>query len=92
MEKSMIELTAEEVYVNIPYSMICMTRYGCRWDTGRRRRAWLNDFSVSERKAASRLFQLAHRWSVVEGVPAIVRMSESTFGLWQKLGEFCASI
>ena len=76
MAKQMMKLTVEEVRANIPYDLICMVRYGCTWSSGRRRRAWLADFSESEREAAGRLFRMAHK----------------TFHLWQKLGDFCASI
>ena len=52
MAKRMMKLTVEEVRANIPYDLICMVRYGCTWSSGRRRRAWLADFSESEREAA----------------------------------------
>ena len=52
MAKQMMKLTVEEVRANIPYDLICMVRYGCTWSSGRRRRAWLADFSESEREAA----------------------------------------
>lgn len=92
MAKRMMKLTAEEVRVNIPYDLICYARYGSAWHTGRRRRTWLTDFSESEREAAGRLFRMAHNWTVGRGVPDTVRMSRKTFHLWQKLGDFCASI
>lgn len=50
------------------------------------------DFSESERKAAGRLFKQARNWTVGRGVPYTVQMSRKTFHLWQKLGDFCASI
>lgn len=50
------------------------------------------DFSESERKAAGRLFRMAHNWTVGRSVPDTVQMSRKTFHLWQKLGDFCASI
>ena len=84
MAKRMMKLTVEEVRANIPYDLICMVRYGCTWSSGRRRRAWLADFSESEREA--------HNWTVGRGVPDTVQMSRKTFHLWQKLGDFCASI
>lgn len=62
------------------------------WDTGRRRRAWLADFTEEERRAAGRLFKQARNWTVGRGVPYTVQMSRKTFHLWQKLGDFCASI
>ena len=92
MTKEMMKLSSTEVHAAIPYSMICMTRYGSSWDTGRRRRAWLSDFSEKERKAAARLFPKARDWTVGRGVPKVVQMSTKTFFLWQKLGEFCASV
>lgn len=63
MAKRMMKLTVEEVRANIPYDLICMVRYGCTWSSGRRRRAWLADFSESEREAAGRLFRMAHNWN-----------------------------
>ena len=86
MAKQMMKLTVEEVRANIPYDLICMVRYGCTWSSGRRRRAWLADFSESEREAAGRLFRMAHNWTVGRGVPDTVQMSRKTFQLWQKLG------
>lgn len=92
MAKIMLVMTREEVNESIAYSLICFVRYGRAWDTGRRRRAWLADFSESEREAAGRLFRMAHNWTVGRGVPDTVQMSRKTFHLWQKLGDFCASI
>lgn len=40
MAKLYVSLTPEEVLASIPYDLICMVRYGCTWNTGRRRRAW----------------------------------------------------
>ena len=79
MAKQMMKLTVEEVRANIPYDLICMVRYGCTWSSGRRRRAWLADFSESEREAAGRLFRMAHNWTVGRGVPDTVQMSRKTF-------------
>lgn len=92
MKKEMMKLSSTEVHSTIPYSMICMTRYGSSWDTGRCRRAWLSNFSEPEREAAGRLFRTAYYWTVGRGVPDTVQMSRKTFNLWQKLGDFCASI
>ena len=92
MAKIMLVMTHEEVNENIAYNLICFTRYGSAWDTGRRRRAWLADFTEEEREAAGRLFRMAHNWTVGRGVPDTVQMSRKTFHLWQKLGDFCASI
>lgn len=92
MAKLYVSLTPEEVRASIPYDLICMVRYGCTWNTGRRRRAWQLDFTEEERRAAGRLFKQARNWTVGRGVPYTVQMSRKTFHLWQKLGDFCASI
>lgn len=92
MAKLMIALTAEEVYAKIPYSVVCMGRYGSAWNTMHRKRRWKSEFSDVERKAATRLFGQSHDWLLRRGVPEKVTMTLTTYSLWQKLGDFCASI
>ena len=87
-----LKLTRDEVARKIPYAMICEMRYGARWETGRRRRAWTANFSEAERKAAGELFKQAHSWYLVKGVPDSVKMKATTFALWMKLAEFCGSL
>ena len=36
--QSFLVLSSEEIHAMIPYAMICMTRYGAHWGTGRRKR------------------------------------------------------
>lgn len=88
----MLVLEHDEIQKNIPYALICETRSGSRWCTGTRRRRWTQEFNESERKAAAKLFHLAHQWYLVKGVPEEVRMSMGTMALWNKLGAFCASL
>lgn len=88
----MLVLSREEVRQQIPYAVICETREGSAWNTGRRRRLWVDMFTRTERDAAARLFKMAHRWYLTTGVPDKVTMALSTMRLWQKLGEFCAAI
>ena len=90
--ETFLVLTRDEVNHRIPYGVVCMTRFGARWDTGRRRRRWLEEFTEKEREAATRLFNQSHRWLLTTGVPESVRMTPKTFGLWIKLANFCASI
>lgn len=87
-----ITLTHDEVNEKIPYAMICEMRYGARWGTGRRRRAWLAQFTEAEREAAGKLFKQAYTWYLVKGVPDEVKMRATTLALWMKLGEFCGSL
>ena len=90
--RMMLVLDREEVQREIPYALICETRFGATWDTGRRRRMWKELFTQGEREAAYRLFSLAHRWYLVKGVPDEVKMTPETLRLWQKLGMFCAAV
>lgn len=92
MANLMLVMSNEEVNASIAYSLICFARYGSAWDTGRRRRAWLADFTEEDRRAAGRLFRQAHDWTVGRGVPDEVTMSMKTFHLWRKLAEFCGSL
>lgn len=92
MAKLMMILTSQEVHESIPYSLICMTRYGAHWDTMRRKRRWKMEFTEAERGSAQKLFSRSHDWLLGRGVPDEVRMTIVTFELWQKLGDFCASI
>lgn len=66
-------LTSDEVNFRIPYALVCMTRFGAHWETGRRRRRWLEEFTEQERTAATRLFNQSHRWLLTTGVPETVR-------------------
>lgn len=92
MAKLMLELTADDIHATIPYALVCMTRESSVWDTGRRRRKWKEEFTEYEREACTRLFRMAHRWTLTTGVPEKVTMSVGTFDLWQKLGGFCGSL
>lgn len=87
-----LTLTRDEVQRNIPYAMICETRYGSAWDTMRRKRRWRDEFTPHERETAYRLFKFAHNWYLVSGVPETVSMDHATLELWSKLAGFCASL
>lgn len=41
-------LTSDEVNLRIPYALVCMTRFGAHWETGRRRRRWLEEFTEQD--------------------------------------------
>ena len=84
--------THDEVNEIIPYGMIAEIRWGRTWETGKRRRRWLEEFTPAEREAASQLFRQAYNWYLKTGVPDEVKMSTRTFCLWIKLAEFCASL
>ena len=87
-----MELEAQEVHDKIAFPLICTVRYGSCWETMRRKRKWVEEFTPEERKAADKLFSKAHSWYLGRGVPETVRMTVSTYYLWKKLEAFCASI
>ena len=91
---AMIELvmTNEEINNNIPYKIICHTRYGSVWDTMKRKRRWNTEFSDIEKSNAEKIFRQAHSWYVGKGIPDTVRMDLSTYELWKKIGRFCYSL
>lgn len=88
----MIALTHDEVLKNIPFALICETREGARWNTGTRKRRWKEEFSQYDRDVCTRLFRKAKDWTLIHGVPDLVRMDEETYTLWRKLGDFCGSL
>ncbi len=90
--RTMLTLTHDEIQEQIPYAMICETRFGSRWETTRRRRNWIESFTEQEREAAGKLFRQAYDWYLKKGVPDSVTMSARTLLLWHRLAAFCASI
>ncbi len=87
-----LEMERREIQKQLPYGVICEAKEGARWDTMRRKRRWLEEFSPAEREAAGEIFRKAHSWLLGRGTPEKVRMTLGTFSLWQKLGKFCASL
>jgi hypothetical protein len=90
--RTYIIMTRDEVQRNIPYAMICETRWGATWENSRRRRRWAAEFTERERDHAYDLFKMAYKWYLKTGVPEEVKMSTQTLVLWSKLAEFCASL
>lgn len=80
-----IVLTNEEVNQNIPYNLICHTRYSSIWNTMQRKLRWNDEFSEMEKFKAEKLFCQAHNWSVGYGVPESVRLDMFTLNLWKKI-------
>ena len=82
----------DEVEREIPFRVIVETRYGSIWDTYRRKRRWVQEFTPQEREKARKIFMRAHGWYLGKGIPDTVRMSVETYRFWNKLGDFCCSI
>lgn len=92
MAEVFINFTQAEIQNEIPYALICEARESSVWGTARRRRRWMLEFTASERETCTMLFSYAHSWYLTKGVPDKVMMTVKTYGLWQKLGHFCASL
>lgn len=87
-----IVLDRDEIQAAIPYSMICETRYGSVWNTMRRKRRWKEEFPGYKGEKANAMCRQAYNWTLKTGVPEQIRMSASTYDLWQELAAFCASL
>ena len=87
-----LEFDRDEINSTIPYAFICETRFGSVWNTSRRRRKWVEEFTENERDLASKLFVQAYRWYLTTGVPDSVKMRSTTYDLWGRLAAFCASL
>lgn len=92
MPKMKLVFTRDEIERNIPYAMICESRYGSSWDTMRRKRAWKFQFTESEQRTADKLFKLAHTWYLVKGLPDEYEMTFEKYELWGKIARFCAEL
>ena len=92
MVNTMICLTGDDIQKKHPYALICETMEGVRWNTGRRRRSFSKAFTLTEQKRISEIKKKAHTWYLVKGAPDKVMIAYSTYLLWQRLAEFCASL
>ena len=90
--KIILTLTHDEIQRTIPYAMICETRFGRYWETGKRLTRWRAEFTPRERVDAEKLFRLAYAWYLKTGVPESVEMTAQTLALWKRIETFCASL
>lgn len=89
----MLHLSRDDIIEKLPYDLICTTRESSVWETGKRKRAWLAQFTPEEREASADIFRRAHSMHLTKGVPENgIVMHQKTYDLWQKIGAFCASI
>lgn len=90
--RMMVEFNRDDIQKRLPYMLLCETHSSSRWQTGRRKRLYLEQFTEQERKAADRIFAQARHWAMVTGAPENVTMSIRTAELWEKLAQFCAEL
>lgn len=90
--RTFLFLNSEEIRKMIPYGLICETMGGSRWNTGKRRRAWAEEFTEDERQKCSYFYKKSCDWYLRYGAPDEIRMLPETLLLWQRLANFCYSI
>ncbi len=87
-----IYLSREEIQSKIAYSLICETMGGSRWETGKRKRLFVAEFTETERNVCRVLYKQAYDWYLRKGVPEQVKMTPKTLFLWEKLANFCSTL
>ena len=92
MAKLKFVFSHDEINEQIPYPLICETRYGAKWDITKNQRRFENEFTEEEREHAKKLFILSHIWYLKRGVPEEVEMTQFDYDLWAKLATFCGSL
>lgn len=89
----LLQFTHDEIQEQIPYQIIAETTSSARWNTGKRKRLFAEQFTEKERYACSKIKQQAYIWALIKGVPANgIKMMPQTYELWQKFADFCASL
>lgn len=90
MPSLMIQMSHDDIKRLLPYAMIAETSSRSVWNTGKRKRAFSERFTETERAACYRIIQQAKDWAFRKGVPESICMSTKTYALWGILGDFCA--
>ena len=85
-------LSRDEVEDLIPYKLVATTLGCCVWNTGKRKRLMKQYFTDDEIKTIDKLRNQARDWYLYHGVPEEVQMSQATFALWIRLGDFCTKL
>lgn len=89
---TMIELDHDEIQSKLPYAVIGETASRAIWNTGKRKRLWASTFTESEMDTCNEIIRKAKKWLLVSGCPDREKMRTTTYALWLKLADFCASL
>lgn len=87
-----ISLDRDEIQRTLPYAIIGETASCAIWDTGKRKRLFVQTFTEQERETCYWIIKLAKKWLLKTGVPDDVKMRFTTLALWHRLAEFCAML
>lgn len=91
--KLLIHMTHDDIRRKLPYAIIAETTSRSIWNTGRRKRMFVAEFTEAERRRCAEIRRQAYSWALVRGVPMKgVTMSMATYDTWQKFGNFCGRL
>ena len=91
--KLYLELSHDEIQREIPYMIVAETMCRSVWNTGRRKRMFVQQFTEAEHDRIYKMKSQAYAWALVRGVPLKgVKMTIETYRLWHRLADFCASL
>lgn len=84
-----VTLERDEVSDVLSYRLIAECIGSSRWNSGKISMARDKTFTATETSMIRNIYQKAHKWYLVTGVPNEVTMTLTEFNLWKKLKEFC---
>ena len=82
----------DEIQKELPYEIIGETVSRGIWETRKRKRRWSAEFTEQERESCYNIISLAKKWLLRTGCPEEIKMTMTTYALWLKLANFCASL
>lgn len=82
-------LEHDEVNDILHYQLIASCIGSSSWNTGKINREKEKIFSPSELEMIKKIYNKAHKWYLITGVPNEISMSIEEFNLWKKLKDFC---
>ena len=84
-----VVLEHDEVSSVLNYRLIAECIGSSSWNSGKISREKDRNFTPSEISMIRNIYQKAHKWYLVTGVPNEVTMTLTEFNLWNKLKDFC---
>ena len=87
--ESYVVLEHDEVNSVLNYRLIAECIGSVAWNSGKISREKDKTFTPSEISMIRNVYQKAHKWYLVTGVPNKVTMTLKEFNLWKKLEDFC---
>ena len=84
-----VVLERDAVSSILNYQLIAACIGSSSWNNGKISREKNRAFTPSEISLIRKVYQKAHKWYLVTGVPNEVTMTLTEFNLWKKLKDFC---